>query len=126
MASEARARRVAERIAEEIADILLKEVEDQRLNGISIMDVQVDREFAFANIFVSSYLSDIEDQEILKALEGASGFLRSKLASRISLRSFPQLRFRMDSTSAQGARIDDLLASIRQEGYQQSEDEGED
>ncbi len=126
MASEERARRVAERITEEVADILLKDVEDQRLSGISIVDVQVDREFAFATISVSSYLTDIEDEEILKALEGARGFLRSKLASRISLRSFPQLRFRMDSTSEKGARIDDLLASIRREDNQQPEDEGED
>lgn len=121
MASEARARRVAERIAEETADILLKEVEDQRLSQISVMDVKVDRELAYATIYISSYLSDAEDEEILRALDGARGFLRSKLASRIQLRSFPHLRFRMDTTSAQGARIDDLLASIRQERSQDEE-----
>ena len=121
MASEARARRVAERIAEEAADILLKEVEDQRLGQISVMDVKVDRELAYATIYVSTYLSDAEDEEILRALDGARGFLRSKLASRIQLRSFPQLRFRMDTTSEHGARIDDLLASIRQESSQDEE-----
>ncbi|MBN1265099.1 MAG: 30S ribosome-binding factor RbfA [Anaerolineales bacterium] len=126
MASEARVRKVADRIAEEIADILLRETEDQRLSQISVMGVQVDRELAFATIYVSSYLSETEDSEILRALEGAKGFLRSQLAARIPLHSFPQLRFKLDTTSTQGARIDDLLAGIRQERKQNSREQGED
>jgi len=125
MASEARARRVADRIAEEIADILLKEVEDKRLNQVSVMGVRVDRELAFATIYISSYLAETEDSEILRALEGARGFLRSQLAARIPLRSFPQLRFRLDTASEYGARIDELLEEIQQENINNSGEQGE-
>ena len=115
MAKEERARRVANRIQEEIAVVLQREVSDPRLRLLTITDVEVDRELAFATIYVSSLDDQAGMDEVVRALEGAKGFLRSQLASRIPLRSFPQLRFRQDSSPNQGARIDELLAEIRED-----------
>jgi ribosome-binding factor A len=85
------------------------------LGLLTVTGVEVDRELAYATIYVSSLHGHEEMHDVLKALEGAKGFLRSQLASRIQLRSFPQLRFRQDSSPNKGARIDDLLAEIREE-----------
>jgi ribosome-binding factor A len=122
MPSETRARKLARRIGIEFAEMLQRDVDDPRLVMLTVTDVEVDRELAYATIYVSS-ITDAEDQgAILRALEGARGFLRSQLASRIQLRSFPQLRFRWDPTPDRGARIDELLNMLRDEGGQ-SEDE---
>lgn len=114
MPSEARTRQVAKRIHEEISVLFQREVSDPRLSNISVTDVKVDRELAFATIFVST-LQDDDREIVLNALHGARGFFRSQLANRIPMRVFPQLRFRYDPSSAQGARIDELLAGLREE-----------
>ncbi len=122
MPSETRARRLAKRIREELAELLQREVDDPRLGGVIATDVEVDRELAYATIYVSAIGAEDQRDEILRALEGARGFLRSQLAARIEIRSFPQLRFRWDLTPDRGARIDELLRYLRDEGGTSEED----
>jgi ribosome-binding factor A len=123
MPREERVRRVANRIQEELAVLLQREVSDPRLSVLTVTGVEVDREFAYATIYVSSLENQERMEVIMGALEGAKGFLRSRLASRIPLKSFPQLRFRQDSSPNRGARIDELLSEIREElGSAEEED----
>lgn len=115
MPSQARARRVGERIQEELADILMRQASDPRLKSITITGVDVDRELAFATVYISATDSEDRAEEVLQGFESAQGFLRSQLAARIQLRSFPQLRFRWDLTQTRAARIEELLAQIKDE-----------
>ena len=115
MATKARARKIAERIQEELADILMRNVADPRLAMITITAVDVDRELAYAQIYVVASGDDERMDEVLAGLEGAQGYLRSQLAARIQLRSFPQLRFRWDASHERGARIEELLDSLQEE-----------
>lgn len=115
MATKARARKVAERIQEELADILMRNVADPRLAMITITDVDVDRELAYAQIYVVASGDDERMDEVLAGLEAAQGYLRSQLAARIQLRSFPQIRFRWDASHERGARIEELLDSLQEE-----------
>jgi ribosome-binding factor A len=125
MPSQARADRVAERIAEELAVIFQRQVSDPRFELLTVTDVEVDRELAYATVYVSSLAEQAEREEVLAALEGARGFLRSQLASRINLRSFPRLRFRWDPSPVRGARIDELLDMLKQEENKQEREAGE-
>ena len=109
MVSKARAERVAERVREELSEIFLFEISDPRLLGVFITDVLVDRELAYANIFVSA----LEGSEMLAGLEHARGFLRSKLAKQVNLRSFPQLRFHWDPTPENAERMEKLIDSLK-------------
>jgi len=113
MPSQARARRVAERIAEELATLLQREVADPRLSLLTVTGVDVDRELSYATIYVSSMDAEQPRPAILEALEGAQGFLRSRLAQIIQLRTFPRLRFRWDTSLDQGSRVDELLSRLR-------------
>ena len=54
MVSKTRVQKIEERIYEELSTILLMEVSDPRLSTVSVTKVRVDRELAFANIYVSS------------------------------------------------------------------------
>lgn len=112
MPSEIRARRVADRIARELAILLQREVADPRLTSLTVTAVEVDRELAFATIYVTAPGSK---QELMPALVRARGFLRHELATRISLRAFPQLKFSWDDSLDRGGRIDELLAGLKSE-----------
>lgn len=124
MATKARARKVAERIQEELADILKRNVADPRLAMITITEVDVDRELAYAQIYVVASGDDERMDDVLAGLEGAQGYLRSQLAARIQLRSFPQLRFRWDASHERGARIEELLDSLHEERGEKAGDVG--
>lgn len=122
MPTPARAKKVAKRIHEELAEILQREVSDPRLSLISVTGVEVDRELAYATIFVTALDSQDKLDEILSTIRGAAGFLRKQLAARIPLRSFPRLRFEYDASYDRGGRIDELLAMLGDE-YGEPEDD---
>lgn len=112
MPSQARARRLGDRIREELAEILRREAADPRLSLVTVTDVEVDRDFTYATVFLTTAEADRSQEEILHAFERAGGFLRRELAGRIPLRLFPRLRFRWDASPDQAARIEDLLAGL--------------
>lgn len=116
MPTQARARRLGDRIREELAEILRREAADPRLALVTVTDVEVDRDFSYATVFLTTAEADRSREEILQAFARAAGFLRRELAARIPLRMFPRLRFRWDATPDQAARIEDLLAGLHRKG----------
>ena len=115
MPSNIRLKRISDRIHELLAEMLVKEVADPRLGGISVTDVKVDRELAYADVFVSAVEGGERKKEVLAALERARGYLRTSLAARVDLRAFPQLRFHWDPTPERADHIERMLASLRTE-----------
>lgn len=115
MPSKVRLQRIADRIREDLSELLLREVHDPRLQMVSITDVKIDRELAYADIYVSAVEGKARQAEILAGLEHAGGFLRSALAQRMELRTFPRLRFHWDPTPEHADHIERLLAQLRQE-----------
>jgi ribosome-binding factor A len=113
MPSKLRATKIADRIKEEISEMLVTgQISDPRLNHVFITDVTVDRELMYANIFVSSIEGKDVSEVILQGMESASGFLRTVLSKRIELRTFPRLRFFWDDTPERAERIERLIDSL--------------
>ncbi|GIV63667.1 MAG: 30S ribosome-binding factor RbfA [Chloroflexota bacterium] len=116
MPSNLRLQRIADRIRQDLSEMLVMgQIRDPRLNGITITDVKVDRELAYADIYVSAVEGSQRAQEILEGLQSASGFIRRTLADQIELRVFPRLRFHWDPTPERADRIERLLAELRGE-----------
>ena len=93
--------------------MLLRDLSDPRLRMIYVTDVMIDRELAYADVFVSALEGSPRSQEVLAGLDSASGFIRRRLAARVELRSFPRLRFHWDPTPENADRIERKLAEIR-------------
>lgn len=115
MPSPIRLKKIADRIKEDLSELLIYEVEDPRLSGVMVTDVNVDRELYYANIYVSAIEGKVRSKEVLAGLESASGFLRSQLAQGIELRTFPRLRFYWDPTPENADRIEYLLKQLHEE-----------
>ena len=115
MPSEVRLQRIADRVKREMSEMLIFELSDPRLQQIYVTDVNIDRELAFANIYVSAIEGAERASEVLAGLRSASGFIRRNLSKRIQLRSFPQLRFHWDPTPEQADRIEQILSEIRED-----------
>lgn len=123
MVSKNRALRIADRIHQEISEMLIFDTHDPRLSGVSVTDVTVDRELAYADIYVSSIQGAEAAEEILAGFQRAGGFFRSELARRIDLRTFPKLRFHWDPTPEHAEKIEKILDSLDQQDQLTSEEE---
>ena len=120
MPSPVRLKKIANRIKEDLSELLIYEVQDPRLAGVMVTDVNVDRELYYANIYVSALEGKSRSKEILEGLESASGFLRSQLAQNIELRTFPRLRFYWDPTPENADRIEFLIKQLHEEEAQKA------
>jgi ribosome-binding factor A len=114
MPSGIRLQRIADRIRLELSEMLIKEISDPRLHQIYLTDVKIDRELAYADIYVSAIEGVSRSKDVLAGLESASGFIRRTLASRVELRAFPRLRFHWDVTPENADHIEKLLAELRE------------
>jgi ribosome-binding factor A len=108
-----RPERVAETIKREMAEILGQRMRDPRLGAmISVTDVEVTRDLSLARIYVSILADGAERDRVLEALIHSTGFVRHELAPRLDLREVPEIRFLLDTSIQQGARVEDLLRRI--------------
>jgi len=124
MVSESRSDRIADRIKRELSLLFLQEISDPRLADVNITSVEVDRELAFADIYVSVLDGKERKAEIMAALDRAGGFVRSQLAASLShLRNFPQVRFHWDPVPERVERLDQIFAELDQEEGLKEQDE---
>lgn len=107
--SKIRQRRVAEGLRAELMDLIQNQLRDPRLNLVTVTDVTIDRELRHASVFVSALAGPEEQRQIMKALDGAMGFLRREIARRIHLKVVPELRFHWDPGLERGERIGQIL-----------------
>jgi ribosome-binding factor A len=113
--SKTRLQRINERMREELSEVLLQEIADPRLVGVSITDVKVDREITVADVYYSALEGSERAKEIQDGLEHAQGFLRHILTERVDLRTSPRLRFHWDPTFERADRIEKLILTLQSE-----------
>ena len=111
-----RAIRVGDFIRDEISKIILHEVRDPRLTKyLAVNDVVVSKDLSYADIYVSSfeYDSDSDQQAIADVLNKASGFFRTLLSKRLSMRTTPKLRFHYDILQSEGMSLEQKIREAR-------------
>jgi ribosome-binding factor A len=114
MAENRRPDRLAEAIREEVARFLNQNVKDPRITGmVTVTGVEVTRDLRTAKVFVS-LLGDGDRAKIFEGLDSLAGHLRARLGKSLGLRSAPEILFRHDESVARAARIDALLAQIKE------------
>ncbi len=112
-----RADRVAEAIREEVATFLREGAKDPRLTGlITVTGVEATRDLRHATVFVSIMGTEAERAATLTGLASTASHLRARLGKSLRLRSAPEIAFRLDESIARAARIETLLAQVRDEG----------
>ena len=114
MPSGVRLQRIADRVRQELSELLIREINDPRLQQIYVTDVKIDRELAYADVYVSAVEGVSRSKDVLAGLESASGFIRRALAARVELRTFPRLRFHWDMTPEHADHVEKLLADLRE------------
>ena len=103
---------------------LLREVKDPRVSKLlSIVKVDVSGDLSYATVYVSAIEGYEATVNSVKALKGASGFLRRELGARLKLRKVPELRFVADDSIEQSANISRIIESFKPQNEDNADEE---
>ncbi len=104
--------RMSDRIQQILSQLLLREIADPRLQGITVTEVQLDPELMVAKIYVSAMGDESRQDSVMTGLRRANGFLRREVGKRIRLRNTPELHFHWDHTLEHAERINQLISNL--------------
>jgi ribosome-binding factor A len=113
-----RAERFTDTLREEIAQIVGYELEDPRLNTVTVTDVRLSSDKRAARVYVTVAGDEAEHKSALNALKHAAPYVRKQLGLSLNLPRTPELHFVRDRVEEQGERVDQLLEQIEQEWEQ--------
>ena len=110
-----RPEQVAETVRQVVAEALAQDVRDPRVSRITITDVQVTNDLSHARIsFVVG--EGVDAEKAMEGVQSASGFLRARVARSLSTRIVPELHFVLDRGAEHAQRMNELFATLREEG----------
>jgi ribosome-binding factor A len=116
MADTARARKLAERIQQVVARMLDTRIKDPRLGFVTVTDVRVTGDLQHADVFYTVYGDDEARAGSAKALESATGIIRSEVGKQTGIRLTPTLAFHLDALPETAEHLEAaLLAAQRRD-----------
>ena len=113
MANPRRRERLASLIEEVVSELLQRHIKDPRVHGlVSITRVEVSQDISHARIHVSVMGTEEERRDTMRALEHATGFVRSRLGDELTIRHVPEVQFVLDRSIEEGDRVLSILNSL--------------
>ena len=109
MSSEARQRKMADRIKVIVAEAVERRIKDPRLGFVTITDVRVSTDLRDASVFYTVFGDDESRQSTAAALESARGMLRTEVGRLTGLKFTPSLAFFPDASPENAKLVDELL-----------------
>ena len=104
---------------------LLKEVLSEVIRGdvrnpnvaefTTVTDVDISKDLHYAKVYISVIGTDKERTETIDALESAAGFIGVLASKKVTMRHFPSLTFRLDTSVDKQMKIDSLLKKLHAE-----------
>jgi ribosome-binding factor A len=111
-----RTERVGSTIKQELAQILMRDLNDPRLNPMtSITRVKVSPDLSIADVYVTVMGTPGQQTAALNALKQSSGLMRTKLTKHLTMRQAPFLKFHLDENLKKELEVLDLLDQVARE-----------
>jgi ribosome-binding factor A len=108
-----RPERLAVTLREEITEIVGYELEDPRLEAVTVTDVRVSPDLRDAKVFVVVQGDEKEIRQAMKALHNAESFVRGQLALNLNVHHAPHIHFARDTVEEHANRIDTILEELK-------------
>lgn len=120
--------RVNAEVQRELSNILLGGIKDPRIAPMtSVTSVEVAPDLKTCKAYVSVFGDEKAQDNTIKGLKSAEGFIRRELARRLNLRNTPVIDFVMDQSIAYGVamskKIDEVTKNMKKDSVGQGEEE---
>jgi ribosome-binding factor A len=110
----ARARKLADRISQIVAEMLERRIKDPRLGFITVTEARLTNDLREATVYYTVYGDEQERAATAAALDSATGIIRSEVGKQTGLRHTPSLTFVADALPETAKRIEGLVDQVIQ------------
>ena len=107
-----RPQRLAESLKVEIAEVVGFELEDPRIDMVTVTDVEVADDLRDAKVYVVVPGSEADINKALKTLQHAATFVRQQVAMNLDMRHAPHVHFVRDTAEENAARVSEILNTL--------------
>ena len=111
-----RPERLGEALKVEIGEVVGFELDDPRLEMVTVTDVDVSSDLRDARVYVFVRGSEDEINEALKTLRHASTFVRQQVALNLDLRYAPHVHLVRDTAEENASRVGEILDDLTARG----------
>lgn len=113
--SSRRSLKAAEAIREVVSMAILTELQDPRVQDVTVTHVEVPVDLRSAKVHVSVMGDERKQQLSLHGLKSSAGFLQRRVAEKIEIRYTPRLEFVLDQGIKKSIQIAELLQDVERE-----------
>ncbi len=108
-----RQEKVSSVILRQLSMIINQKIQDPRVRGVHIVDVDVSHDFSLARVRYSFLDEGQKPEDVQKGLDSAKTVIRKELRKVLTLRVVPEVAFFYDSTIKHGDHILELLRGLK-------------
>lgn len=119
--SSRRVLKAAEAIREVVSMSILTEIQDPRVQNVTVTSVEVAPDMRSAKVHVSIMGTEAQQKTCFRGLESSAGFLQAKVAKRIDTRYTPRLQFVLDQGLKKAAAINRVLNEVLPKEHEEDE-----
>jgi len=94
---------------------LSQKLNDPQLAWVTITDVVISKDLRYAKLYFSHYQNPADHDRIKNLLTKSTGFLKKQIAGAHIMRTIPEITFYYDDTEERAAKVDALLATVKDE-----------
>ena len=116
MASKKRIVRINSLLKEVISEVVTQDVRDPRLGSlITVTSVDTTNDLQHAKVYIS-VIGDLKEKtQSIEALQSAAGFIAIHASKKVTMRYFPSLSFKLDTSVDKYVTVENLLGQIHEE-----------
>ncbi|GFI26283.1 ribosome-binding factor A [Lachnospiraceae bacterium] len=105
--------RINGEVMRELSNIIRGEIKDPRIHPVtSITAVEVAPDLKTCKAYVSVLGDEKAQEDTVKGLKSAEGYIRMQLAKNLNLRNTPEIRFILDQSIAYGIEMSKKIDEV--------------
>ncbi len=98
-----------------VGTLIVTEIKDPRIGFVTVTNVELSKDYAYADVYVSVLGDDSDKKKTLTGLQSARGFIQFRVGKALSIRTIPEIRFHLDTSIEEGVEMVHLLEKLEKE-----------
>ncbi len=103
-----------------VGTLIVTEIKDPRIGFVTVTNVELSKDYAYADVYVSVLGDDNDKKKTLAGLQSARGFIQYRVGKALSIRTIPEIRFHLDTSIEKGVDMVNLLEKLEKESSKNS------
>lgn len=106
--------KVNELLKQLIGELVLREVDFGKDVFVTVTRVETSRDLRYSKVLITVFPAE-KEEAVLAVLERRIFDIQEQLNKKLNMRPVPKIRFEIDRVEKEAARIEELLAQVKEE-----------